>query len=198
MPIAAYRDVFVGLASMFHVEKDTVDCEWTWSPDGVNWDFLTPERPAIPRGPEGSTDSHCIFAAAPLFTDRGILVYYGGCNGCHSGWRDGFLNFARLEKDRIAGYSCDDRNEAGIVVTEPIECSGNRLLVNANAGAGSLKVRLEAEEGREWESRPVECDAIDGAVEWKGGRDLSSLQGTPIRLRFELQSTTLYAYSFSS
>ena len=197
MPIVAYRDIFLGLASIFHVEEDTVDCEWTWSPDGMNWYFLTPERPAIPRGPEGSPDSHCIFAAAPLFTDRGVLMYYGGCNGCHSGWRDGFVSLARLEKDRIAGYSCDDKNEVGIIITEPIECAGNRLFVNADAGAGSLRVLLKAEEAREWESRPIECDAIDGAVEWKSGRDLSLLKGRCIRLEFELKNAVLYSFSFS-
>ena len=39
-------------------------------------------------------------------------------------------------------------------------------------------------------------DQIERVVSWKGGRDVSSLQGTPVRLRFILQDADLFALQF--
>ena len=45
---------------------------------------------------------------------------------------------------------------------------------------------------------PVFGDSTGRIVTWKGGTDLSSLPGRPVRLRFEIKDADLYAYRFTS
>jgi hypothetical protein len=46
--------------------------------------------------------------------------------------------------------------------------------------------------------RPITADVTDGVVLWADGADLSRYVGQPIRLRFELSDTQLYAFSFAN
>ena len=39
-------------------------------------------------------------------------------------------------------------------------------------------------------------DEIEGAMNWDGGRDVSSLAGKAVRLRFVLKDADLYAFRF--
>lgn len=198
MPVIAFEDGLLGLVSIFHVEEDTVDCEWVWSPDSYRWHRLCPGLAAIPRGPEGSFDSGCIFAAAPLFEEERILLYYGANNGPHSGWRDGFLGRASLGANRIAGFTPTSREEAGVVITQPVECTGNRLYVNADISEGEMRVELLGLEG--WgrgECRPPQGDLAECEVVWDSGRDLAPFRGKPIQVLFELRAASLYAFGFA-
>ena len=114
MPIARYRDLFIGLPAIFHkgdqsaADWDTVDTELAVSADTVNWRRICPGQPLIPRGagsyPDGAYDCGCVYAAAPIVQGDEILLYYGGSNGLHNGWREGSFNLATLPLDRFAGY----------------------------------------------------------------------------------------------
>ncbi len=199
MPVFRYANVYLGLVMLLNTKTDLVDCELTWSPDTVHWERVCPGTPIIPRGPEGSYDCGCVYAAAcPIVRDGEIRLYYGGNNGPHTTWRDGFFCLARLRPDGFAGMTVTGHGRRGTIVTKPIACSGRRLCVSADAAGGAVRVGVVDAEGLGLDDAvPVSADVTDTAVRWKGGGDLSRWVGKSVRLRFELESATLYAFSFA-
>ena len=73
-----------------------------------------------------------------------------------------------------------------------------RLVVNADAGAGSLAVEVLAENGTPLQGygaddcAPLRADAVRHAVTW-GVRDRLPAE-RPVRLRFRLRDAGLYSY----
>jgi len=198
MPVFRYANVYLGLVMLLNTDTDLVDSELTWSPDTVHWERVCPGTPLIPRGPEGSYDWGCIYAAAyPVVRNGEIRLYYGGNNNRHTTWRDGFFCLARLRPDGFAGMTPTEAGGTGTVVTKPVVCSGKALRVSADAAGGSVRVAIEGADGFGLEQAvPIAADVTDGVVSWKAGQDLSKLVGKPIRLRFELKSARLYAFGF--
>ncbi len=194
-----YADIYLGLLMVFNTAENVVDCELAWSPDTIKWHRVCPGTPLIPRGLEGSYDCGCIYAAAyPVLRNGQLLLYYGGSNGPHSGWRDGFLCLARLRPDGFAGMEPEDASRAGTVTTQPLECMGSQLRVSADAAEGELRVTVLDSEGRAIRrSEPLSADVTDGLVTWRGGGDLGPLKGQQIRLRFRLKAAKLYAFGFA-
>lgn len=85
----------------------------------------------------------------------------------------------------------------------PIRCSGSRLELNLDTGAGGLgRVEILDASG---EPIPgftfVEADHLNGnnvrtVVSWRGKSDLSALDGRSVRLHFKMRSAKLYAFQF--
>ena len=91
----------------------------------------------------------------------------------------------------------------GELVTRPLVFQGRELTLNyATSAAGSLQVEIQDAAGRPVpgfslaESPEIFGDRIDGPVAWKGGDDLATLAGKPIRLRLVLKDADLYAFRF--
>ncbi len=200
MPVFRYAGCYLGLVMLLNTKTDLVDCELTWSPDTIHWQRVCPGSPVIPRGKKGSYDWGCIYAAAyPIVRDDEIRLYYGANNGPHTNWRDGFFCLARLRPDGFAAMAPIDENKPTVVITKPIRCAGKTLRISADAKGGSVRVGVEnhADLGI-GKAKPITADVTDQSVPWTGGRDLSPLVGKTIRLRFELTSARLYAFSFAS
>jgi hypothetical protein len=200
MPIFAYGRGYLGLPMIFHAGPDTVDCELAWSPDTITWQRICPGTPLIPRGASGSYDSGCIYAAAiPIPVGDEVRLYYGGNNGPHTNWRDGFLCLATLPRDRFAGLANAANGHAGLITTQPLPCTGRQLWINTDAGHGQVRVGVAAGEGLSVdESIPIVGDVIDGVATWRNEPGLTALVGRSIRLRFELNAATLFAFGFRS
>ena len=199
MPVFRYANVYLGLAMMFDTDTGVVDCELTWSPDTVRWERVCPRTPLIPRGPQGSYDSGCIFAAAyPISYQGELRLYYGGSNGTHGSRRDGFFCLARLRPDGFAGLEPAEPGTKGTVITQPLRCSGRQLRVSADAAGGSMRVGiLDDDRFRLERCEPVRADVTDAPVRWRGGQSLVPLKGRDIRLQVELRSAKLYSLGFS-
>ncbi len=91
----------------------------------------------------------------------------------------------------------------GELVTKPFTFSGDRLELNfASSAAGGIQVELQDLSGRPLSGFSLEdCpaifgDSIERVVTWKIGRDVSSLAGRPVRLRFLLHDAHLYSLKF--
>jgi hypothetical protein len=198
MPVFRYADVYLGLLMILDTKTDLVDCELAWSPDGVRWERVCEGRPLIPRGPEGSFDDGCVYAAAyPIVREGEIRLYYGGSDDTHGGWRKGGFGLARLRPDGFAGYEPIDENKPGIIVTRPLRCANGCLRVSADAADGSLRVEVQEADGTTLgTSRPIRADVTDAVVEWDKPDLLGKLKGRKIRLKFELASATLYSFGF--
>lgn len=91
----------------------------------------------------------------------------------------------------------------GELVTRAIRFEGRRLALNfSTSAAGSVRVEIQDGDGRPIpgfalaDCPPVFGDAIDRAVTWTAGHDVSALAGQEVRLRFVLSDADLYAYQF--
>ena len=103
---------------------------------------------------------------------------------------DGFVSLS-------AGYP------GGEATTRPFLFAGRELELNYSTSAVGL-IRVEIQDASR---RPLpgfsldDCnekfgDEIEGVVSWKGGRDLSTIIGRPVRIRFELKDADVYAFRF--
>ena len=209
MPIARYGDLFIGLPAVFHkgdptaADWDTVDTELAISADSVSWQRICPGEPLIPRGagnyPDGEYDCGCIYAAAPLVNGDKLLLYYGGSNGLHNGWREGSLNLATLDIDRFAGYLPRDKQQKALLTTAPLRLTGDAITLNAEvATGGSIRASLLDSGGSPLDGFGFEdCVAItEGGLacdlRWRG-QGLAELGVRNVQLVFEFQQAKLYA-----
>jgi hypothetical protein len=205
MIVFPYANAYLGLLMMLNrgdkivktdPENDTVDCELAWSSDTVHWTRIAPGNALIPRGPGRDYDSGCIYAAAyPILRNGQLWLYYGGNNGKHTDWRDGFFCLTRLRPDGFAGMETHDE---GLIVTRPIgEKKGwkGMMRIAADATSGSVVVKALRGERIIAESRPVSGDLTDAVVPWRTS-PLSTPSNQPLRFRFELKNSKLYSFAF--
>jgi hypothetical protein len=81
--------------------------------------------------------------------------------------------------------------------------SGDRLIVNANASYNaSVKVEVLNKNGEPMDGfSEADCDVISGdsvkhTVKWNGNADISSLKDKPIRIKFYLNQSKIYSFTF--
>jgi len=199
MPVFRYADVYLGLLMILDTKTDLVDSELAWSTDGVKWERVCEGAALIPRGPKGSFDYGCVYAAAyPIVREGEIRLYYGGRDDTHGSWRKGGFGLARLRPDGFAGYEPIEENKPGIIVTRPIRCANDRLRVSADAAGGKMRIEVLDANGVTTigTSQPIQADVTDAVVEWDKPGLLGELKGQKVRLKFEITSATLYSFIF--
>ena len=96
-----------------------------------------------------------------------------------------------------AGY------QPGELETKPIVFQGRRLSLNlSTSAAGGVAVEIQDLEGRPMpgfslaDCRELNTDDLACVVAWKGGEDVSSLAGKPVKLRFRLKDADLFSFQF--
>ena len=200
MPVFCHGGVYLGLVAIYDTDADRVWTELTWSPDTATWHRVLPGMPLIPNSEkEGEYDWGCVYAAAcPVFLEDEIRLYYGGSDGYHFGWRDGFFCLATLRPDGFAGYEPTSTDAPAIIVTKPITGQFASLCITADVQVGgSVRVAAVDEQGKELaHGEPINSTVTDGKVTWTDGWDLASVNGKEIRLKFELNDTKLYSFQF--
>ncbi len=197
LPVFPYANGYLGFVMIYHVGTDrAVDCELAWSPDSVNWTRLAPGVPFIPRGPKGSYDGACIYApSGPAIAQDGkLLIFYGGDFFPHQGWKRHCLPcLARVRVDGFAGYEPATRGGNATVVTQPVLVTGP-IQVSADTRGGELRVSvIDEPDFGSVPSVPVASDVTDGEVKWSG-KNVESLVGKVVRLKFDLSGAKLYAF----
>lgn len=104
---------------------------------------------------------------------------------------------------RVDGFvSLRGGAEGGSLVTKPLVFEGDDLVLNFQTrDAGSLRLELQSAEGKPLagfaiaDCEPLRGDSIKQKVVWRGGK-LSSLAGTAIRLRYEVNDADVYSFKF--
>lgn len=202
LPVFYYAGVYIGMPGIWDTRgEQKVYTELAWSPDTVKWHRICPGTPLIPNSDKkGDYDYGMVWRCVPpLFLDRDkVWLYYGGFDKKHGGdGRKGYLCLATMKKDRWAGYEAGPGG--GSINTTSVRCNGKALKICADVkDRGSIRTAVVGVEGLGvGASVPVTADVTDGAVTWKGGKDLSALIGKRIKIRFELKNATLYSFSFS-
>ena len=91
----------------------------------------------------------------------------------------------------------------GRMVTKPFTFKGGKLTINyASSAGGGLRVEIQDASGQpikgfaEADCPEIIGDEIAREVSWKGGSDVSSLAGKPIRLRFMMRDADLFSIQF--
>jgi hypothetical protein len=91
----------------------------------------------------------------------------------------------------------------GTIVTRPLTFSGRHLEINFSSSAGGrLRVEIQDDRDRAMPGFSLEdChlqygDQLDRIVSWKKGTAPGDLDGRPVRLKFELKDTDLFAFRF--
>jgi hypothetical protein len=99
--------------------------------------------------------------------------------------------------------SADAAYTGGELVTKLLTFTGERLELNVDTSAGgTVLVELQDEAGKPIQGFTVsDADEINGnsvrrPVTWNDSGDVSALASKPIRLRFVMRDTKLYAFQF--
>ena len=201
MPVFFHGGVYIGLVAIHDQDADRVWTELTWSPDTKTWHRVVPGTPLIPNGDDGEYDWGCVYAAAcPVFLEDEIRLYYGGNDGLHTSWRNGFFCLATLRPDGFAGYRASDAAEPATVTTTPILDGKAPLRVSADiAKGGSLVVRVLGEEKQVLaESHPLASKVSDAQVRWLDDSALDAIRTGRARLQFAFQEATVFSFSLGS
>jgi hypothetical protein len=137
-----------------------------------------------------------------------IWQYYFGEEAYHSSWKQNLKRAVYRVVQRLDGfvsadtpYGCD-----GLIVTKPLIFEGNRLVLNIDTGAtGYAQAGLLDGKGRpiagfgEDECIYINGDDTQAEVEWLGkGKDVSALQGKPVRLVLRMRGSKLYSMQFTN
>lgn len=195
-----YAGVYLGLVSIYNPQSGHVHCELAWSPDTIKWNRIQPGTPLIATSRRrGDYDWGCIYAAAPVFEENDIRIYYGASDLGHEDNRKSFLALATLRADGFAGYEPKAPDQKATIVTRPFTCTGKHLTLTADAQAGAITVSMLDEDGViRLESEPIVENVTDKRVSWKNGGSLKTHIGRKLRLRATLRSAKFYAFAFAS
>ena len=105
---------------------------------------------------------------------------------------------------RLDGFvSASAPMKGGELITKPLTFTGKTLSLNlATSAAGWLRVELQDGDGKPLNGFAMEdCEELfgdthDRTVVWKSPRDLASLAGQVVRVRFVLHDADLYSFRF--
>ncbi|MBF0430355.1 MAG: DUF2341 domain-containing protein [Fibrobacteria bacterium] len=160
--------------------------------------------PILPRGANGSWDDGMVMtASSPMIVGKEIWLYYTGWDGTHAQpqTRTSQIGLAKWRLDGF--YSVDAGATEGSFVSPALTFTGKNLLLNADASnSGSIQVELQDANGAvisgyaKADCNPITKDNVEHMVSWTGGKDISALAGTPIKLKVYMKNAELYAVKF--
>lgn len=187
-----YGHVWLGYVMLYHVGAGrTVDVELAWSPDSLTWQRVTPGQPLLPLGEKGAPDSQCIYGPSgpPIAQDGKVLIYYGGSDFPHTGWkRHCLLSLARLPLDHWAGYEPVEKSAPAVLTSAPLRIV-DALRVTAEVHGTLAMQALGAYGNVIAEAEPLTGSLTDAPVRWRG----EVKAGTTARFRIKLSDAKLYA-----
>ena len=199
MPVHRHAGIWWGLLAPF-LWNDLYASEIAWSRDGWNFERLPARQHLIEFGAEGTWD-HSMIVCTPRWVEVGDewWLYYAGFNGPHDDpkGRTGAIGLAMLRKEGFV--SQHGPKSGGVVCTRALRWPGGALLVNADAHAGEMKVRVSDElrkpiAGFDYDDAPpFTGDSVAHEVKWNG-KSLDEMKGKVIRLEFQLKDADLYTF----
>ena len=199
MPTFFYGGVYIGLLAIHDQISDRVWTELTWSPDTATWHRVCPGTPFIPNSEnEGEYDWGCAYGAAyPVFDTEEIRIYYGGSDGLHTSWRNGYFCLATLRPDGFAGYKSSDGAQKATLTTVPVVDSLDILKVSADIRrGGELIVRvLDDTQQVVAESEQLTRTVSDEEIHWSKAPFAASHKNPGMRLQFSFRNATVYSFT---
>ena len=195
-----YESLMLGLFSIWHSNAGKNrpkinDIMLGFSRDGFHWD--RPFREAVmPLSDDPKAwnwaNSQSVGGGCLIVGDR-LYFYASGRNSTED-----TTGLAFMRRD---GFSSMEAGEnEGVLTTRPVVFKGRYLFVNVDSDNGSLTAEVLDKDGNviapytKENAVPVAADKTLQAVTWKGADDLSPVSGKPVRVRFHLKNSALYAF----
>ena len=169
-----------------------------FSRDGFHWDRSNRDRfLGVSEDPKAWNAGNVQSVGGGCLVVGDELYFY--CSGRTMQPADsGATGLATMRRDGFASMDAGDVQSS--LTTKLLKFSGANLFVNFESQRGGLQVEVMDEQGKVIEefSRdkclPLVGDSAKLMVRWRGGKDLSSLAGKPVRLRFYLTKGSLYSF----
>lgn len=204
--------VYFMFPSVYHHDADTLDIGLAASRDGIHWTWPDSATPFIPLGPADDFDSGSLYMGQGMVrTGSDLSLYFSGSPLKHNEAELPALTkpgnqriFSRVtvSQDRFVAVTAG--LDGGDFTTPPLLYKGDILTLNAKADeGGSVCVELIDERdvpvpGRAREDCvPLAGDQRAAAVAWKDGSSVSSREGIPTRIAFQLRNASLYTFRFA-
>jgi hypothetical protein len=177
-----------------------------FSRDGFHWSRTTDRKPFIAASrKEGAHDRAYLHGTngVMLVHDDKLWFPYCGYSGIapngHRGMYTGAaIGMATLRRDGFASMDASDK--PGTLTTRPLAFNGRNLFVNVNNPSGELRVEILGENGEpispftKENSIVIRADSTLHEVAWNNTKDLESVRGKAVRLRFHLTNGHLYSF----
>ena len=214
--------------------KGTNEMRITISHDGgKTWDRTSSREAWIPHGPEeDSYDRLVIGPTPPVYVGDEDWFYINVVDGDHLITRNnpeqGPYVKDRVNKHNVALYiqkhnryvSLTTRNQKEVLISKPVEVTGDTLQLNVDASRGQVRVGIASADpvltfGGTTPSTaphllednllpgfafgdglPVLDNSIEYSVAFKDGMNLASLRGKSVCLLFEVVNADLYGFRF--
>lgn len=196
-------------AAYARVGSDLTDSLFMSSRDGIRfyrWDDAF-KRPGPEAGPAATNwmygDNYQNYGLFETASDRA-----GAPPELSMLFREGYWRTAssqlRRYTIRLDGFvSVRAPYAGGELLTKPFRFAGHELVLNyATSAAGRLRVEIQDLERKAVPGYSLdECieligDSVEHTVRWKNGPNVSSLAGTPVRLRFAMKDADIYSLQF--
>lgn len=194
------------------------------SRDGIRWERFE-RAPFVDLGIRGEFDcyaSRMIYGLVPATDGKHMYMYYLGSDWLH-GWDRDDRNkkllteaglapphnttiISRVVLRRDGFVSVRGAYTGGEFTTPPLVFDGRQLVVNIDTSAtGVAGVELQDAGGTPIPGYTLAdcdlihtCNEISRKVTWAGRHDVSAWIGKPVRIRFSLRDTDLYAFEFQA
>lgn len=204
---------YFGLLEYWRSAIDTIEVHLAYSRNGINWYRPSPRSAFIaPTYEWNKTWSTCA-SNGPIIINEQMVFYFGGRWAGHhydSAQQFGAIGYASLPLDRFCALEAGPR---GVVTTVPIVWPGGELVLNADTREsfdqhpavcdGEIHVEVLGENLEplsDWPEKAVfrgnthsRGGIHDGTVAWPDGKQLDSLRGRTIALRFTLKHARLFS-----
>ena len=219
-----YEGVFIGFLSVYHVApgperqserhkpkeawEDKIDIQLTFSRDNRHWIRAGNRQTFLPTSAlPGDYDFGMIWNVLqhPIVVGDEIFIYYNGTSGLHWAFtrkevEGGVIALAKLRLDGFV--SLDVGSSLGTVTTRPMTTTGEKLIVNADARFGSIRVEVLDADGSpvkgfgKEDADPLTGDSVRHEVTWNGKGSMSRVRAAPFALRFHMDRAKLYSFVF--
>lgn len=178
-----------------------------WTRDGQHW--VRDREVFFDRGPIGAWDRSHAWIDEQVLVGEQVYLYYAGYRSGHKADRfeSRQIGLVKMPRDRYVARRPAKPGEA-MLVTVPLRMNGafKRLLLNASAKGGSIRVSVRAGNKPLAGLELTQCGAVTGdgvalPVVWtdaaRTARLLAALTDQTITLEFRIENASLYAFEFA-
>ena len=190
----------------FIQDPSTMDVQLAFSRDGLHWHRTPKRKPFIRLGREGTFWSKTIWpdGNAIRMGDE-LWFYFAGLDVHH---KEQSRKKSRGSRGRailrLDGFkSADAGYTGGALVTKSLIFADDRLELNVDTSAGgTVLVEIQTQAGNPIkgftanDADQINANSVRKQVTWNRSAKVGSLAGKPIRLRFVMRDTKLYAFHF--